>query len=660
MTKVHQAIYGDKNGAYALLKTSLTDIELAKRICNATDLLDRPSSGYLTQSVFRGFALNDIYIFIKSFPDNDPSVRKGRVLSHVLIVEKKGLNEISDLEELFSYFLAKPDKDPELSCIVVDSENSGSNNIVSHMSREAAAINGILDHSSYNNTLIWVGEEGYLPFVSQLWNQIEGNLRAKLNLGVGFNPQKLNTQNHNILYVLEDYESKWKSGAFFIVGKEDIGTLESLSSLRLAGQKDKSKPLDDLIKTFGIVPEDIEDYGYVETVVSTFNNLSTKTEFNSLVVLCDLIDKYSPNQNVAKQEKDKLLKHVISRIDLLTAPEILKLNNVEWKGFLNAHKSIGENIKNWVELSLLKPKIYGSIVSLVAATFSSKNNNGWWEKSFLSGLKAAFKNWKSTYATSLWSWFLTDHNLVATLKDIIPVNAQVEIDFVSHWQTQDNELAKNIQKLSKEREWLILHGLSTLQLLSPEESIKKQLVIDTDINHIVALKKMGDSIPDKEFIKLTTKLGEQRLVKIAGEKLSRSPSLISRLDVKNIIWRQIWLESIELGMLPYDAIKKPEKVIFEFLEEVVDGVEVESELLLMFSKSDFNDISSFKLRAKVWPRLDEVVKSGFIAPTTFKCLRLIDDKSIKISDLEDDIRTHLSSVYFITEVWISKYPSNAY
>ena len=104
MTKVHQAIYGDKNGAYALLKTSLTDIELAKRICNATDLLDRPSSGYLAQSVFRGFALNDIYIFIKSFPDDDPSVRKGRVLSHVLIVEKNGLNEINDLEELYSYF----------------------------------------------------------------------------------------------------------------------------------------------------------------------------------------------------------------------------------------------------------------------------------------------------------------------------------------------------------------------------------------------------------------------------------------------------------------------------------------------------------------------------------------------------------------------------
>ncbi len=650
MTVVHQAIYGDKNGSYALLKTSLADIELAKRICNATDLLDRPSNGYLIQSVFRGFALDNTYVFIKSFPDSDPSVRKGRVLSHALIAEINDLNEINNLEELFSYFLTEPDKDPELSCIVIDSESSDSNKIISHMSREAAGINGLLDHSSYNNTLVWVGEEGYISFVSQVWRQLEGNLRAKLNLGVGFSYQRVNTQNHNILYVLEDYESKWKSSGFFIVGKKDLGTLESLASLRLAGQKDKSKPLDSLIKKFGIVLEDIEDYGYVETILPTYEELSAKTEFNSLIVLCDLIDKYSPSQNVAKEEKDKLLKHVISRIDLLTAPEILKLNNVEWKGFLNAHKSIGGKIKNWVKLSLLKPEIYGSIGSLVAAAFASKNNNGWWEKSFLSGLKAAFKNWKSTYATSLWSWFLTDHNLVITLKDIIPINEQVEIDFVSYWQTPDNELAKNIQKLSKEREWLILHGLSTLQLLNPEESIKSQLVIDTDLEHTIALRNMGESIPDKEFIELTIKLGEQRLIKIAGEKLSRSPPLISRLDVKNIIWRQIWLESIELGMLPYDAIKKPEEVLFEFLEEVVDGAAVESELLLMFSKSDFNDISSFKLRAKVWPRLEDVVKSGFIAPTTLGCLRLIDDKSINIGDLEDDIRTHLSSVYFIRQV----------
>ena len=142
---VHQAIYGDKSGSYALLKTSLPDIEIAKRICNVTDLLDRPPSGQLTEPVFRGFAFNNFYIFIKTFPDNDPSVRRGRVLSHALIVKQDDLNQLNDLETLFSHFLSRPSKNFELQQISFDDINSVSTQIINPLSRVAAAINGLLD-----------------------------------------------------------------------------------------------------------------------------------------------------------------------------------------------------------------------------------------------------------------------------------------------------------------------------------------------------------------------------------------------------------------------------------------------------------------------------------------------------------------------------------
>ncbi len=189
MMIVHQAIYGDKSGSYALLKTSLANTELAKRICNVTDLLDRPSNGYLTQPVFRGFAVNDSYIFIKSFPDNDPSVRKGRVLSHTLIVDQNNLNALNDLNDLFSHFLSDPDKDPELKPIVLDG-NLAPTQIADRTSREAAAINGLLYHSSYNNTLVWIGEEGYLSLIKQIWGQIEGKDLMKIYESLTANPRK--------------------------------------------------------------------------------------------------------------------------------------------------------------------------------------------------------------------------------------------------------------------------------------------------------------------------------------------------------------------------------------------------------------------------------------------------------------------------------------
>ena len=381
---VHQAIYGDKSGSYALLKTSLTDTVLAKRICNATDLVDRPSIGYLTQPVFRGFAINDSYIFIKSFPDNDPLVRKGRVLSHTLIVGQDDLHALNNLNDFFSHFLSEPDKDLELKPIILEDKDSVPAQIINRTSREAAAINGLLDHSSYNKTLVWIGEEGYFSLITQVWGQIEGNLRAKLKLGVGFNPQRVDTQNLNILYVTEEYKNKWQASDYCIIGKEDIGTLKSMSSFLLGGYQDKSKPLSDLIEAFGIVPCEIEDFSYLEKVVTTYNNLSS-TDFNRLFVFCHLISKYSPDHKVAKAEKDRLLNQVISRIELASAKQIIVLKNTEWKGFSNGQQLIGDQIADWVVKSLFNSKVDESITSVIATAFDPENKAQWWKKAFSDG-----------------------------------------------------------------------------------------------------------------------------------------------------------------------------------------------------------------------------------------------------------------------------------
>ena len=646
---VHQAIYGDKSGSYALLKTSLTDTVLAKRICNATDLVDRPSTGYLTQPVFRGFAINDSYIFIKSFPDNDPLVRKGRVLSHTLIVGPDDLHALNNLNDFFSHFFSEPDKGSELKPIILEDKDPAPAQIINRTSREAAAINGLLDHSSYNKTLVWIGEEGYFSLIAQVWGQLEGNLRAKLKLGVGFNPQRVDTQNLNILYVIEEYENKWQASDYCIVGKEDIGTLESMSSFLLGGYQDKSKPLSDLIEAFGIVPCEIEDFSYLEKVVTTYNNLSS-TDFNGLIVFCDLISKYSPDQKVGKAEKDRLLNQVISRIELASAKQIIVLKNTEWKGFSNGQQLIGDQIADWVVKSLFNSKVDESITSVIAAAFDPENKAQWWKKAFSDGLRTAFEKWTSSYAIVVWNWFTEDHNLVKTLENIIPATTQVETDLATHWQRPERELSQNIQIFAKDRKWLTLHGLSTLQLHSPEESIKRQLRIDIDQEHSAALDRMGELIHDKEFIQLTVKIGESRLVEIAGAKVTRTPSLLDQLDVKNIFWRQIWLKAIEQENKPWTGIEKPKVVLFALFEEILKGGAVETELILKLSNSDYNDLSDFKQRTKVWHYLSGSAKSGFLNASTLGCVKLLDKKNIHINDLEKEIRNRLIDPMIIRQV----------
>jgi len=646
---VHQAIYGDKSGSYALLKTSLPDIEIAKRICNVTDLLDRPSYGQLTQPVFRGFAVNDLYVFIKTFPDDDPLVRTGRVLSHTLIVEQNDLHQLDDLEKLFSHFLSVPEKEPELNPIVIDNENSGLAQIVHRTSREAAAIDGLLYHSSYKNTLVWIGEDAYLPLITKIWHQINGDLRTKLKLGVAFNPQIVDTQNLRILYVMEEYENKWKASDCCIVGKEDIGELESISSFLLAGHEDKSKPLVDLIETFGIIPADFEDYRYLEKVVATYNDLSNAT-FNSLIILCDLISKYSPDQKIAKAEKNKLLNQVLSRIESASAEQILALKNPEWKGFFNAQQLIGDQIANWVIKSLFNLKVDASITIVIAAAFDPKNKVQWWKKSLSDSLKIKLKNWKPTYTTVVWNWFMADHALVKTLGGLIPTTIDVESHFIDNWPKIEPELAREIKPFAKDREWLTLHGLSVLQLYNPEEGIRNQLEIDIVPGHTSALQKMGELIDDEEFVRLTVSIGENRLIEIAGSKVLNDASLLSRIDVENAIWRQIWLSGIEQGNQPWKGISKPTTVLFELVEEMLKGKTIDPRLLSVLSISDYNDLSDFKQRAKVWAHMSGDVKNGFLNGTALGCVKLLDNKKISLDDFEEEIRICLTSTATIKQV----------
>jgi len=647
---VHQAIYGDKLGSYALLETSLKDIELAKRICNVTDLLDRPPNGYLSQPVFRGFAFYDYYLFIKSFPDNDSAVRDGRVLSHTLIVNQNDLYQLNDLSLLTSHFISEPDKNSELSDIVIDDGKSAPIQIINDISREAAAINGLLYMSGFNNTVIWIGEKNYHSFIAHIWNQFDGGIRVRLKLGVGFNSQRVDPQKLNILYVMEEYASKWKTDKACVIDEEKTGALTSMSSFLLAGHKDKSKLLSNLIKTFEIVPTEIDDYIYLETAVETYNNISTATEFNRLIVLCDLISRYSPDPKVAKTAKHELLTHVISRVATASADQIQKLKNANWKGFDKAEQLISIQIANWITTSLFVSDVDDSATSIIAEAFDLENKVEWWKAAFSNGIKTALKNWEKSYALAIWKWFSEDIDLVETLGSLIPTTIQAEADLVDHWQNIDPRLAQKTCELAKKRHWLTLHGLSLLRFNSSKESIRRQLVIDSDPEYTEALNEMSELIPDMEFIHLAVEVGEKRLISIAAAKVAKTPSLLSSMDVRNNTWRQIWQESIGQGMPLWDGITGPLEALYVLFEEVLNGVQIESQLLLMISKSGHNDIANFKRRSEVWRYLDQDVKVGFINATAVGCVRLLEQGSISTGDIEPDIRKWLLNAVNVNQL----------
>ena len=645
---IHQALFGDKAGSYALISASLNTDE-AKRLCNITDLLDRPSAGHLTKPVVRGFAVHDSYLFIKSFPDNDPGVRKGRVLSHTLIVDQEDLNSVNDIRSVFNHFISVPNKNEKLKSFEI--ENSTFRPRLKNIpTREAFALNCVLNHSSYGNVIVWVGEAGYLSLIRQVWSQLSGELRSTLRIGVGFNPQRIDAQKLSLIYVPQEYESKWKTGEYCVVGQQDRGSLDSMASFLLAGREEDCKPLRKIISDFHVVPKEIEDFRYLETGVATYESLSPETEFIRIIILCDLVSKYSPDQMVATKNKRMLLSIVKSRIPSATANQLPKLRNVDWSGFPGAEQEIGRHIAGWVVEALGSLGEGVSTTALVDSAFDAETDVDWWAESVSRGLKRALNKWKPNYAILVWDWFSEQNGLVQILDNIIPATIEVETALVRSLPKLSIDLAKEIILLAKRRNWLTLHGLSTLQVYDTEKSFCKQLEIDTDPNFTDALSSMSNAISGKEFLGLVVALDDGRLTTIASEKVMQSPKLINQIDVTEIVWRKVWLLCIENGMHPYKELRNPDTILFSLLDELLGGEEVDPKLVAALGTSGLNDISRYNRRSRVWGCLDERTRRAFLLRTAVACIHRIDDGDMPICDLEDELRKQVSNVAMMREI----------
>ena len=258
MITVHQALFGDRHGAYSLLSSSCESQEVPRRLAPLTDLVDRPSNGVLTGAVTRGFFADGYYLLIKSFPDHSPNVRRGRVFSHALIVDEDAFYNIYDITRLMNYHLSKPDKKTaSLQPIQVET-NSYSEVNASITKRTACAINALIKHTEFGNTIAWINTEGYFEWISCIWPALPNPVKLKIRIGVAFNPQKIKANSLNLVYIPQNIKQNWTNYSFKLIEPLCESVLTSQVANLLSGNIEQASNLHSMLQDF--IPE-IKDIG---------------------------------------------------------------------------------------------------------------------------------------------------------------------------------------------------------------------------------------------------------------------------------------------------------------------------------------------------------------------------------------------------------------
>jgi hypothetical protein len=641
---IHQSLYGDLDGGYGLLKTTIPDIKLAKKFGNSTDLSDRPSPGVVWHPAIRGFKLGAYYLIMKTY--NTPQFRTGRVFSHVLAIENKDLSTIQDLGQLFGLFN---------DVLTVDIDLAPYEYIIRpvfKINTDANRIKCAADGLTKGKTVVWIGQDGFEDVLKTIWPNLWRKAKQEFQFGIQFNPTAVSPAAINIFCTPESLAVKWHDPEYLVINKDERAKPVSLAAEYILN-KENAQPLKVFLSDIGKEPDNLKQLILLEKGLDTYTNLSRVNDFNELFSLYNILFTFNTGNR-------KLLENILSRIgdvipngsmQAVNALRKVKTQNINADVFLK----LKSGVKKWLDVNLFNPSysrvsdVYKLIINI-----KSPDSENWWSDLVLRSLEDHLAQWKEYFGQLVWGWIDAEvENIFDIIGKLIIANNGLAEKLASAFpKTLKDDTADYLIGFSKKHSLLILHASSLVYKLKADKIIREQLKIDTDKTYDKALLLISNEIKPEEFIKSSLTEDDSRLENICGQLIKKKKALLKDFDVTNLVWQKIVLKiGLRSDEIQVYFSKPYSSLVYPLLDLVLTEQPVQQELLLLIAESNFSDIVDYKNRKEIWKFLDAPVKNRFLQRTA---LRLLENPTILTETIEDDLDKALSS-QSVVSAYLEKY-----
>ncbi len=629
---IHQEICGEQNKAWDLLRTTLPDNSIAKKIAFKTDLQDSPPSGISWKPVIRGFSFNEYYLLIKTYPDTSPDVRNGRVFSHCLIISMADLPLISDLRELFIIFKDKIDKTILLEPINLI-VNNGSKIILKDtlQLRFNKAIQGFTNLLSNNGSIIWVGQEHYEIAVSKFWQLLSTVQKEIFNFGINFNPSEIPNGKINFIVVPENIENKFDGKGYCIVRKNDSIILTEVFEQFLAGEENATARLIAFTDAIEVEVKEytVQEISTIAKGVSTFENLNKTKDLKLLNTLSNIVAKFSPDNTKGIAFKNKLIERIDELLELANETDILLLKNFQTKYFKDSEKKFSLSIKKWIDDYLLSEKENKKkdFTPTIIQIYDSISFN-WLMDIFKKKIRDFLLSINQTSAVIIWRWITNEIKLLKIISSDIDSSTKAEAFFITSFSPSINKtVLKEVKAFAIEKGWLKLHATIVKSEYNFASAIIEQLKVDSDTNYYEAIEIITTDVKAKEIIDIAIAKGDRRLISLSGKLCKSNSSLLEIIEIENSNWQELLLSSVKNGNRISDGIKEPQKVIYKLYDALHNGKPVNESLLGEISLTDFANILDYPNRNTLWAKLPVRFKNKFLEKTSSALLEALSKNS---------------------------------
>lgn len=627
---IHQSQCGENSKkAWGLLKTTMSDISIAKSIAFKTDLQDQ-AGGVAWKPTIRGFMQNDFFLLMKTYPDKSTEVRPGRAFSHVLLISKDDIDSVADISSLFKYLPDDIDKSVTLEPISFNkNEASGIKLTPNFKNRFNKAIHGYAKASSFKNTIIWVGEENFEKAVFRFWQILTPKDKENLNFGINFNVDAIHDGHLNFITTPENIENKFINRGFCVIRRNDTQTLTEISEQILAGDVNAERRIKKFQDAINVRQLSRTDIDKIAIVIKTFEDIDSTEDLKKLNTLSHIIAEYSPDEKKGVVLKAKLVTKISKLIQEGDVTEIPLVKNFKIKSFRDSENILTLSVSSWLTQYLFSvtgtnKKNFTSLFRQLSETTISN----WWTKLIDNRIKKYLAEINSDSASVVFNWLQSDFEIFNGIQTYIDSSKESENCFVSKLPSNfDKSNFASLKEFAVSRSWYKFYA-TLLVLEQPFElAISEQLTVDTDLSSFEGIEIIINRVTPRAIIDFTVSNGDKRLVKIAGKLCHEDSSLLENIDVSDVHWQEVWFHSIKRGNKVTDGFKEPQKKIFKLFDTIVDGNSVCENLLDKISETEFANLLNYKKRIDLWNILSSTVKTKFLAKTSATLLESLSKDS---------------------------------
>jgi hypothetical protein len=627
---IHQALCGEKNKAFDLLRTSLPSQSEAKNIAFKCGLQEQPPSGILWEPSIRAFTEGDYFLLMKTFPDRSIDVRPGRVYTHVLILKQKDVQHIVNIRPLLDFLQTEVDKDYVPVPIVLSITESGVYKVPEDLtSRFNKAIRGFIELDQNSNTIVWVGQERYEDAVSAFWQILSEKDKRLINFGIYFSHTQIPNDRINFLSTPESLENKFLNRPCCVVRIGDTLTLTEFPELILAKDNSAEKRIHAFLKAIEGGELSRLDTEKIGRVIATFENVQSISDFKKLITLSHVVAEYSPDPKKGTEFKNTLLTKVNNAIPNLDEKEIMLLKPFRTLSFPSSSALLSSSIESWSASFLLSPSVNTKKdLTQLVKQFHNANETDLLSKSLIKSIKGFFKKMTPKSAELILVWLKHDVDLLPIIQSDIENTKDAENLFASKFVGgfSIDETSK-IQKFAVRRKWFKLHAILLKFVLPLNRALESQLKIDQDVDYYEGIEVITSSSNPIEVIEFTLSNGDERLVNICGGLCNKNPKLLANINITNINWQLIWNESINQGNNLTEGIANPSKVIHGLYDVITLGKSFTANLLDKISSTEFANILSYPQREKLWTKFSSKIKERFLVKTSAALLGALSQDS---------------------------------